>query len=100
MQRDRLLIDEMIDAAERIVELVGLATGDEIASNRDRRDAVLWNFTVLGEAANQITGDTGRGDGSSNGLGQVRTPTTSKRRSSPMRLPSCAVASVAIRHCW
>ena len=41
MQRDRLLVDEMIDAAERIVELVGASTADEIGANRDRRDAVL-----------------------------------------------------------
>ena len=58
MQRDRLLIEEMIDAAGRIVELIGESTADEVASNRDRRDAVLWNFTVLGEAANQISEPT------------------------------------------
>ena len=58
MQRDRLLIDEMIDAAERIIELVGNSPAEQISSNRDRRDAVLWNFTVLGEAANQVSDAT------------------------------------------
>lgn len=58
MQRDRLLLAEMIDAAERIVELVGDSTADEIEANRDRRDAILWNFTVLGEAANQVSDQT------------------------------------------
>ena len=58
MRRDRLLIDEMIDAAERIIELVGNSPAEQISSNRDRRDAVLWNFTVLGEAANQVSDAT------------------------------------------
>ncbi len=58
MQRDRLLLAEMIDAAERIVELVGDSTADEIVANRDRRDAILWNFAVLGEAASQVSEQT------------------------------------------
>lgn len=51
MRRDRLLIDEMIDASQRIVDLVGDLSAEDIAMNRERRDAILWNFTVLGEAA-------------------------------------------------
>ncbi len=58
MQRDRVLVDEMIEAAERIVELIGDASSEQVAANRDRRDAVLWNFTMLGEAANQISEST------------------------------------------
>ena len=58
MRRDLLLIEEMIDAAERVMELIGRATADEVAANRERRDAVLWNFTVLGEAATHVTEPT------------------------------------------
>lgn len=58
MQRDRVLVDEMIEPAERIVELIGDASSEQVAANRDRREAVLWNFTVLGEAANQISEST------------------------------------------
>ena len=58
MRRDRLLIDEMIDAAQRIVDLVGDLSADDIAINRERRDAILWNFTVLGEAATSISEQT------------------------------------------
>ena len=58
MQRDRLLIAEMIEAAERIVELIGTFSGADLALDRDRRDAVLWNFTVLGEAANGVSDST------------------------------------------
>lgn len=58
MQRDRVLLDEMIEAAERIVQLVGTMSGDEVAVSRDRRDAVLWNFAVLGEAAGQVSATT------------------------------------------
>jgi uncharacterized protein with HEPN domain len=55
MRRDRILIVEMIDAAQRVVDLVGHLHAEELAANRERRDAVLWNLTVLGEAASSIT---------------------------------------------
>ena len=54
MRRELLLIEQMIEAAEQAWHLV---TGIEIAdleSDRLRRDALLWNFTVLGEAASQL----------------------------------------------
>lgn len=60
MQRDRLLIEEMIDAAEQAVSLVGNADVETIEADRQRRDALLWNFTVLGEAAAQVTGELKR----------------------------------------
>ena len=31
---------------------------DELDERRERRDALLWNYTVLGEAAGQISGET------------------------------------------
>ena len=57
MQRDRLLLAELIDAAERVVALVEGHEAGEIEADRDRRDALLWNFTVLGEASAQLSAD-------------------------------------------
>ena len=54
MQRDRLLLAEMIEAAQRAISLVG-GSVFELEQDETRRDAVLWNFTVLGEAAGQIS---------------------------------------------
>lgn len=48
MQRDLLLLGEMIDAAEQARSLVAGRTVAEIESDRLRRDAPMWNFTVLG----------------------------------------------------
>ena len=58
MQRDRLLLAEMIEAAERIVELVGEHSAADLRGDDLRRDALLWNFTVLGEAATQVSDET------------------------------------------
>jgi len=55
MQRDRLLLAEIIEAAERIVELTVERTALDFDEDRDRRDALLWNFTVLGEAVAQLS---------------------------------------------
>ena len=55
MQRDRLLLAEIIDAAERLVELTAARTAADFEADRDRRDALLWNFTVLGEAVAQVS---------------------------------------------
>jgi uncharacterized protein with HEPN domain len=54
MQRDVLLLTEMIDAAEQAQQLVAGVTVSELDEDRQRRDALLWNFTVLGEAAGQL----------------------------------------------
>lgn len=55
MQRELLLISEMIDAAEQARQLVQGAGIEELERDRQRRDALLWNFTVMGEAASQLT---------------------------------------------
>ncbi|MFA7324522.1 MAG: HepT-like ribonuclease domain-containing protein [Candidatus Nanopelagicales bacterium] len=44
----------MIDAADRIRELIGETDIERLRSDSMRREAVLWNYTVLGEAASQI----------------------------------------------
>jgi uncharacterized protein with HEPN domain len=53
VQRDILLLTEMIDAAEQAHKLVDGITVNHLETDRQRRDALLWNFTVLGEAASQ-----------------------------------------------
>jgi uncharacterized protein with HEPN domain len=55
MRRDVLLLTEMIDAAEQAIQLAASGTVDDLEADRQRRDALLWNFTVLGEAAGQLS---------------------------------------------
>ena len=55
MQRDRMIVAEMIGAAERIIDVVEGRSADQISADRLRRESLLWNFTVLGEAASQIS---------------------------------------------
>jgi len=52
--REIVLVSEMIDAAEQARALVLGRTVDAIEADRQRRDALLWNFTVMGEAAAQL----------------------------------------------
>jgi uncharacterized protein with HEPN domain len=54
MRRDLLLLEEMIEAAERARALVAGADLATVTADLQRRDALLWNFTVLGEAAAQL----------------------------------------------
>jgi uncharacterized protein with HEPN domain len=57
MQRDLLLLGEMIEAAGRASELVGGITVGELQADRLRSESLLWNFTVLGEAATQLSAE-------------------------------------------
>jgi len=52
--REVLLLVEMIDAAEQAQALVAGRAVESIEADRQCRDALLWNFTVLGEAAAQL----------------------------------------------
>jgi uncharacterized protein with HEPN domain len=58
MRRDRLLLTEILEAVERITGLTDDRSLDDFESDRDRRDALLWNFTVLGEAVGQLSDAT------------------------------------------
>lgn len=58
MQRDLLLLREMIDAGEQAQLLVEGRSVSDIDADRPRRDALLWNFTVLGEAATLVSDET------------------------------------------
>lgn len=54
MRRELLLIEEMISAATAANSLVAGISVDDLEADRQRRDALMWNFTVLGEAAAQL----------------------------------------------
>ena len=58
MPRDSLLLEEAIEAAARAVEIVGSRSVDELAADRLRLDALLWNLTILGEAMTQLSIET------------------------------------------
>ena len=55
MRRELLLISEMIDAAEQAQQLVQGVGVEDLGRDRQRRDALLWNFSVMGEAASQLS---------------------------------------------
>ena len=55
MQRDLLLLGEIVEAAERLQALTDGLTAEDIAGDELRRDALLWKFTVLGEATAQLS---------------------------------------------
>ncbi|OUZ09246.1 hypothetical protein BHE97_10980 [Aeromicrobium sp. PE09-221] len=57
MRRELLLVREMRDPAVTIIDLVGDRNAEEIRGEALRRSALLWHFTVLGEAASQVTGE-------------------------------------------
>ncbi len=58
MRRDILLLTEMIEAAEQAQALTDGLSSSDLSADRQRRDALLWNFTVLGEAASQLSTET------------------------------------------
>lgn len=57
MRRDLLLLREMRDAAVRIRDLVGDRSPELLEADMLRRSALLWHFTVLGEAASQVSAE-------------------------------------------
>jgi uncharacterized protein with HEPN domain len=57
MPRDALLLAEMIEAADQAVALVQGVSVAELSTDRMRRDALLWNFAVLGEVATQLSAE-------------------------------------------
>ncbi len=55
MRRDVLFVAEMIGAGERIVALADGLDAAAVDHDLTVREALLWNFTVLGEAANRVS---------------------------------------------
>lgn len=58
MRRELLLLRQMRDAAVAIRELVGDRDAEQVDLDTMRRSALLWHFTVLGEAASQVPLET------------------------------------------
>jgi len=54
MRRELLLIAEMMEAGAQAHRLVAGIDLETLKDDRQRRDALLWNFTVLGEASAQL----------------------------------------------
>jgi uncharacterized protein with HEPN domain len=54
MQRDRLFIDEAISAIKKLSSLCRDQSVASLQVDEVRRDAILWNFTVLGEACSKF----------------------------------------------
>lgn len=54
MRRDAVLLAEIVSAVGRILELTAGPSAAQIEGAPDRRDSLLWNFTVLGEAVSQL----------------------------------------------
>lgn len=48
----------MRDAAVAVRDIVGSRRAEDVASDALRRSALLWHFTVLGEAASQVPAAT------------------------------------------
>lgn len=55
MRRDAVLLAEIVTAVGRILELTAEPSASELETAPDRRDSLLWNFTVLGEAVSQLS---------------------------------------------
>ena len=53
-----LLLREMRDAAVSIRDLISGRSAEQVEADDLRRSALLWHFTVLGEAASQVPVET------------------------------------------
>ena len=58
MRPDVLFVAEMVGAATRIVALTADREVHAVEQDATVREALLWNFTVLGEAASQVSQET------------------------------------------
>jgi uncharacterized protein with HEPN domain len=55
MRGDDLLIAEMITWADDAIDILGSRSPGDLEADEIRRDTILWNMTVLGEAASQVS---------------------------------------------
>jgi uncharacterized protein with HEPN domain len=51
---DSLLMADMIDAAERMIELASEVHDGQLGQARDTGEMILWNLVVLGEAVKRM----------------------------------------------
>lgn len=57
---ESLLLDDLINAAERLVELSSRTPLGYLGQDRGVNEMVLWNLTVLGEASKRLRPETRR----------------------------------------
>jgi len=55
MQREILLLEEMVTSIEQIIAITARVDEADLSVNRTQRDALLWNFMVLGESSAQLS---------------------------------------------
>lgn len=58
MRRELLLLREMRDAADAVRDVIRDLPVQQLETDSLRRAALLWHFTVLGEAASQVPAQT------------------------------------------
>lgn len=54
MQRELLLLDEIVTAADRATDIASRQSVESLSVALDARDALLWNLTIVGEAVGQL----------------------------------------------
>lgn len=54
MRREILLLEEIVTAADRAIEIAKANSPQSLESRLDARDALLWNLTIVGEAVSQL----------------------------------------------
>jgi len=52
-----LLIEDIIDSAKKILDYTNDISFDEFTKDSKTIDAVIWNFEIIGEAANRLSED-------------------------------------------
>lgn len=55
MRRDRLLLEDMIEACEAIQRGISGVSLEQFKADEDAQDKVLWRFTKLGEATSRVS---------------------------------------------
>jgi uncharacterized protein with HEPN domain len=55
---ESVVLDDIVTAAQQVVDLVGALPGGQLGSDAHVGHAVLWNLTVLGEAAKRLRPET------------------------------------------
>lgn len=55
---DSLPLDDIVDAAERLIELAERVPQGRLGLDREINEMVLWNLVVLGEAAKRLPAQT------------------------------------------
>jgi len=55
---DSLLVDDLIDAAERLIELGGESAPGTLGTDRNTAEMIQWNLLVLGGATKRMRPET------------------------------------------